>query len=129
MIAIESKNKKQNFVCGLYETKKKAENAFQKIIKKEDFQITEHNNIQFPFFLIEKKNKFEYYQKKEEIQSYLEKIKVKKNVNEDYTYCTLYIIEKEFGTKNPENDSMGSIDHVHIDNELLKNIEGLVLDI
>ena len=123
MIAIESINQKQNFISGLYKSKTKADKAFQKIIEKEKFHFVEYDNIHIPFFIIEKKNKFKYYQNKAEVLSFIKKIKIVDEEDEDISYCTLYFIEDEHITKNPEEDSMGSIDHIHIDNDVLKRLD------
>jgi hypothetical protein len=125
MIAIESINKKQNFISGIFKTKAKADKAFQKIIEKEKFHFVEYNNIQIPFFIIEKENKFKYYQNKNEVLTEIKKIKVVNEKDEDISYCTLYFIKDEHINKNPEQDSMGSLDHLHIDNDSLKRIDEL----
>jgi len=125
MVAIESISKNNIFIAGLYKTKEKADKKFQKIATKENFKIIDLKGIEFPFFVIERNKKFKYFQRKEDVLSFITKIKLSHLYDEDYSYCSLYFIKKEFESKNIDIDSMGSLDHIHFDNEQMQDLGNL----
>ena len=70
--------------------------------------------LNFPFFIIEEGNNFEFT---DSIDSIINKLNnTKQIVDEDKVYFNLYIIDSEYKISRPEIDHMGSLNHYHVDN-------------
>jgi len=129
MITIENTKRKNNFILGLFKSVENAEKTFNGISQNKSFKIFEFKSIIFPFYVFEEDAKFKYIQTKDEVLNYLKSIKIKDDIDFDDCYCSLFIIKKEFASKKDLLDRMGVLEHIHIDNRVLKNLDNLFSDL
>ncbi len=122
MLIIESIGKRRNFIAGISDTKTKAEDFWSLIQDKENFRLSEIKEIEFPIYIVESLNQFEYLNSVDRILQKIKSIEVLNPDDGEAVYFNLYKVDQEFLPENPGIDRMGILPHIHIDNEHLTEI-------
>jgi hypothetical protein len=115
----------RSFIAGILKSKDSATEYLKRFKNPDDFILISKPKItNFPFYIFERDNNFEYFKTKEELTNWISKFDIIED--EDYEYGTIFIIEEEYIRDVPEDDDMGSLEHIHVGNEEVKKIENLV---
>lgn len=119
MKIIKSIGNKVNFIAGVFYNNNDAEEFYSKISPEiiNQFEII-NLVLEFPFYIIEKTNNFEFLQKISDIQEKLNEIKTS---NEEIHYFNIYAIKNDFIPENSGVDSMGNLEHFHINSDFFEN--------
>lgn len=71
----------------------------------------------YPFWFSEKDNVFEYFKTLDDVTKTISEIETKDPPPEQY--CVIYKVSSGF---SDDGDSMGTLDHVHVDNKVVSKV-------
>lgn len=115
----------RSFIAGILKDKEQADKYFQAFKYPDDYIMLNKQEItQFPFYIFEKENNFEYFKDKAEVISWIKKFDIAED--DEYEYGTIFIIEEEYIRDVPDKDYMGSLDHVHLMKNEIRNIDKIL---
>lgn len=125
MFIIEVEDKRR-FIAGIFKNEEKLNKAYKfmpNIVDESNLLDIKYKLItspikNYPFYILEENNTFSYLYFSE-IELYIKNIKRIENMDEDASYCNIYLAIKDFITSNPYKEHMGILPHIHIDNNFL----------
>ncbi|MCM3038785.1 hypothetical protein M3201_03600 [Paenibacillus motobuensis] len=116
---VKASNGKYQWISGIF----KEEKEVQKFIKNiptdlKDYQkLIELKNLNYPFYIIESENEFEYIVV-DELLSMIDGIELTEDKNR--VYFNIYLIESDYRPNKPGTDYMGIIKHEHVTNDFIE---------
>lgn len=119
MYIVKASNGKYQWISGIF----KEEKEVQKFIKNiptdlKDYQkLIELKNLNYPFYIIESENEFEYIVV-DELLSMIDGIELTEDKNR--VYFNIYLIESDYRPNKPGTDYMGIIKHEHVTNDFIE---------
>ncbi|SMF78845.1 hypothetical protein SAMN05661091_1618 [Paenibacillus uliginis N3/975] len=118
MYIVKASNQKYQWISGIFKEEKEVQKYMCTIPKdlKSHQLIIELQNTNYPFYIIERENEFEYI----EVQELLQMIDgIELTEEENRVYFNIYIIESDYKPKKPGTDYMGVIKHEHVTNDFI----------
>lgn len=118
MFIITATRGERHWISGIFLSKQDAE-AYMNLIPDELKQyqkIVELNGFEYPFYIFEEKDKFDYVNE-EEMVNRLQNIE--QNEDTKVVYFNIYTIRQDYQPQKPGTDYMGILPHDHINNSFL----------
>lgn len=119
MYIVKASNGKYQWISGIFKEEKEVQKYIENIpTDLKDYQkLIELKNLNYPFYIIESKNEFEYIVV-DELLSKIDEIELTEDQNR--VYFNIYLIESDYRPKKPGTDYMGIIKHEHVTNDFIE---------
>ncbi|NOJ73364.1 hypothetical protein [Paenibacillus alvei] len=119
MFIVKASNGKYQWISGIFKEEKEVQKYIENIPTdlKDCQKLIEHKNLNYPFYLIESENEFEYIVV-DELLSMIDGIGLEEDNNK--VYFNIYLIESDYRPNKPGTDYMGGIKHEHVTNDFIE---------
>ncbi|GAV11848.1 hypothetical protein [Paenibacillus sp. NAIST15-1] len=110
MYIVKASNQRHQWISGIFK-----EDSIPNDLKNNQI-IIELPNTNYPFYIIEKENQFDFI----EVEELLQRINgIETTEEENRVYFNVYVIETDFVPNKPGTDYMGIIKHEHVTNDFI----------
>ncbi|MGM1045850.1 MAG: hypothetical protein ACQEXX_06865 [Bacillota bacterium] len=118
MYVVKASNGKYQWISGIFKEEKEVQKYIDTIpMDLKNYQkLIELKNTNYPFYIIERENEFDYIEV-DELLRMIDGIEFIEEENRVY-FC-IYIIESDYKPNKPGTDYMGIVKHDHVTNDFI----------
>ncbi|MBE9916446.1 hypothetical protein G8C92_20725 [Paenibacillus donghaensis] len=119
MYIVKASNGKYQWISGIFKEEKEVQKYIENIPTdlKNYQKLIELKNLNYPFYIIENENEFEYIVV-DELLNMIDGIELSEDKNR--VYFNIYLIESDYRPNKPGSDYMGIIKHEHVTNDFIE---------